>query len=298
MNNPVKIPGWPEAFTPQMPGFGGKSDDAAPANPFMGSLDFMKNLWGSLPSGAPGFVVPTFDLADLDKRIKDLKAVQSWLNVNANMLNATIQGLEVQRNTIAAIQAIGGTMGNNAAEFFKSASTTPAASAETAKTQAEPDWGSIAPGWPNTAANGGTRTESGKKDAAAEPSAVPVGARRKSSSAESADASTSLQATPATAWLGFMQEQFAKIASAAVAPVVAPVMAPVVAPGAAATSDAGVNGSARASRPTGSRAARKTGGSSMVTSTAPPAVAANADIRSESAAVGRKAVPKIKKSGK
>lgn len=292
MTNPIKIPGWPEAFTPKMPGFGGQTDGAAGVNPFMGGLDFMKNLWGSLPSGAPGFVVPTFDLEDLDKRIKDLKAVQSWLNVNASMLNATIQGLEVQRNTIAAIQAISGTMGNNAAEFFKPAATSPAPVAETPKTKPpEPDWSSIAPGWPNTVANASAESEPYKKAAEPESPAGPAEARRKSSSAEASEAGAPLQPMPATAWLGFMQDQFAKIASAAVAPVVAP--------GAAATPDAGASGTARPAASAGSKAAMKTGGSSMATSTAPKGSGAAAhDAKPQAPAAGRKAAPKGKKPAK
>ena len=70
-------------------------------------MEFMKNIWGQMPSGVPGFVVPTIDLEELDKRIADLKAVEGWLELNANMLKATIQGLEVQRNTVAALQVMG-----------------------------------------------------------------------------------------------------------------------------------------------------------------------------------------------
>lgn len=296
MTNPIKIPGWPEAFTPQMPGFGGQTDGAAGANPFMGSLDFMKNLWGSLPSGAPGFVVPTFDLEDLDKRIKDLKAVQSWLNVNASMLNATIQGLEVQRNTIAAIQAIGGTMGNNAAEFFKPAAASSPTAAETPKAKpAEPDWSSIAPGWPNTVANAGAEPEPEKK--AAEPASPANSAEgsSKASGAGSAEGSAPLQPMPATAWLGFMQDQFAKIASAAVAPVVAQVGTPVT----GATPDSGTKGTPRRSASASSKAAMKTGGGSMATSTAPKGSGvAGGDAKSHAPVAGRKAAPKEKKSGK
>lgn len=297
MTNPIKIPGWPEAFTPQMPGFGGQADSTAAANPFMGSLDFMKNLWGSLPSGAPGFVVPTFDLEDLDKRIKDLKAVQSWLNVNASMLNATIQGLEVQRNTIAALQAIGGTMGSNAAEFFKPAAASSGAAAETPKAKpVEPDWSSIAPGWPNTVANANAEPELDKKAAAPASSASPADpaeASRKSSGTGSAEGDARLQPMPATAWLGFMQDQFAKLASAAVAPVVAP-----ASPGAAVKPDVGAKGAARTSPLAGRKAAMKTGGSSMATSTAPKGSgAAVNDAKSQVPTAGRKAAPKGNKPG-
>jgi hypothetical protein len=74
-------------------------------------FDFVKKIWGSLP--IPSVMNPTTDLAELDKRISDLKAVEQWLNVNLSMLRATIQGLEVQRGTIATIKSFGSNLGLN-----------------------------------------------------------------------------------------------------------------------------------------------------------------------------------------
>ncbi len=68
-------------------------------------LNFMRNLWGNMGFTLPGMVAPTFDLDELDKRIKDMKAVEGWLRMNLSMLQMTIQGLEMQRNTLAAMQA-------------------------------------------------------------------------------------------------------------------------------------------------------------------------------------------------
>ncbi len=54
----------------------------------------------------PGLVTPTLDTDELEKRIADLKAVEGWLKTNLNMLQMTIQGLEMQRATLSALQAI------------------------------------------------------------------------------------------------------------------------------------------------------------------------------------------------
>lgn len=85
---------------PNVPGAGAMSD----------SLEFVKNLWGSM--GVPGMSMPSLaapamSIDDLDKKIADLKAVESWLNVNGAMLRATIQGLEVQRGTLATLKSMG-----------------------------------------------------------------------------------------------------------------------------------------------------------------------------------------------
>jgi hypothetical protein len=100
---------------------------AGSAFPFAGnlleSLEMMGKAWGAGLAQMPGFstpasmaqaipsmMVPTLDVNELDKRITDLRAVEQWLALNANMLRASIQALEVQRNTIATLQTLGATM--------------------------------------------------------------------------------------------------------------------------------------------------------------------------------------------
>ena len=70
-------------------------------------LNFMRNLWGNMGFTLPGMVAPTFDLDELDKRIKDMKAVEGWLRMNLSMLQMTIQGLEMQCVTLNAVRAMG-----------------------------------------------------------------------------------------------------------------------------------------------------------------------------------------------
>ena len=78
--------------------------DNKPFNPF----EFLTTPWGNLPIGSPISAAQGFnpgDLRELDKRIAELKAVEQWLSLNSNLLKTTIQGLEVQRGTLAAIQS-------------------------------------------------------------------------------------------------------------------------------------------------------------------------------------------------
>jgi hypothetical protein len=85
---------------PPAPGIPGMSD----------TLEFVKNLWGSMnvPGvSIPGMAAPALTTEELDKKISDLKAVEAWLNLNGTMLRGTIQTLEVQRGTIAALQSMG-----------------------------------------------------------------------------------------------------------------------------------------------------------------------------------------------
>jgi hypothetical protein len=77
------------------------------------SLEFVKNLWGSMNvpgMGMPGMTGAPLSTDDLDKKIADLKAVESWLNLNTTMLRGTIQALEVQRGTLATLKTMSANM--------------------------------------------------------------------------------------------------------------------------------------------------------------------------------------------
>ena len=100
-------------------------------NPMGDSLELMKKMWGfaglpgipALPSAGnlasmasripqqlPNMFAPTLDVNELEKRIADLRAVEQWLELNGNILRTTIQSLEVQRATIATLKGITGAM--------------------------------------------------------------------------------------------------------------------------------------------------------------------------------------------
>ncbi len=94
---------------------------------FNQSLEMFKTMWGQNGAGAPGAsfmpdlsggmsgfngAMATFDIAELDKRNKDLKSVASSLRMNLNVLKSTIQTLEVQRATLMAIKSFSEAMAN------------------------------------------------------------------------------------------------------------------------------------------------------------------------------------------
>lgn len=70
-------------------------------------LAFIKGMWSSMGVTLPGMMVPTMDPDELEKRIKDLRAVEGWLRMNLNMLSASINTLEVQRATLTTLKAFG-----------------------------------------------------------------------------------------------------------------------------------------------------------------------------------------------
>jgi hypothetical protein len=49
--------------------------------------------------------VPTLDPKEVEKRIAELRSVESWLQVNLNMVQFAVQGLELQRSALLAMGA-------------------------------------------------------------------------------------------------------------------------------------------------------------------------------------------------
>lgn len=91
------------------------------------TLEFVRNFWGSMK--VPGMTMPSMSPDDLNKQIADLKAVESWLQMNMNMLRGTIQTLEVQSATLTALQSM--------SESFAKATSPSAADPKAAKPESK-----------------------------------------------------------------------------------------------------------------------------------------------------------------
>jgi peptidoglycan hydrolase CwlO-like protein len=97
------------------------------SDPLPDPFEFMKALWNPMGLPMPGMVVPTLDMNAVEKKIADLKSVENWLNLNLNMLRLSIQGLEMQRNTLAAMKAMQPRAADAAGQAAKSPFPDPAA---------------------------------------------------------------------------------------------------------------------------------------------------------------------------
>ncbi|WP_066734828.1 PhaM family polyhydroxyalkanoate granule multifunctional regulatory protein [Cupriavidus sp. D384] len=187
---------------------------------FSNSFEFLRKLWATgsgMPSGLmPGLgaMTPPMDLDEVDKRIHDLKAVESWLQLNTNLLRTTIQGLEVQRATLVALQTFGNALSpeamQNAMENVARAANAPSAhppqhhqpfgaSQTVSEAQAdaendEPDDDDAPPDGTEAAA----QADGGADAAAAQPGAAPLPPN-------------------ASLWWNLLQQQFSQIASSAAA---------------------------------------------------------------------------------
>ncbi|AZP14541.1 hypothetical protein EJN92_11820 [Undibacterium parvum] len=166
-------------------------------------LNFVKNLWGGMH--VPGMVTPTVSIDELDKKITDLKTVESWLNVNMTMLKGSIQALEVQRATISTLKA----MGESFAEQMNQAKSGAAAASSDTKTSNQT--------WPMHAASAAPKAAAPEAPAASKPEASKPEAPKSSASAAASKPATEASSNsgfgnPATMW-NLLQDQFKQAVS-------------------------------------------------------------------------------------
>ncbi|KQR79564.1 hypothetical protein ASG35_06615 [Burkholderia sp. Leaf177] len=115
--------------------------------------DMMEKMWDMMkmnpfaavvsPGGSPSLsmmsdmLAPLTNVEELDKRIKDMRAVEQWLKLNLNMLQSAIQALEVQRATLATLRAFGA-YAQSSVDSAKNAGAANAASASAGAWPAPP----------------------------------------------------------------------------------------------------------------------------------------------------------------
>ena len=162
-------------------------------------MDSMQKAWG-FNSTTP--MTPTLDIDEIDRRLQDLNTISQWLSLNQNMLQSTIQTLQVQRATLAAIQSFGSAAESKGdAESVSPMDVMQAFTKMFAPAQGSPKAGADASGSteskPSTGAAGTTAAGAGMGDSGATPSAGPAAA-----------------ADPQQ-WWAMLQNQFAQVTSAA-----------------------------------------------------------------------------------
>jgi hypothetical protein len=183
---------------PNMPGIGSMTD----------TLDFMKNMWSSMGMpgmnapgmSMPGMVMPSLSVEEINKKITDLKAVESWLALNMTMLRSSIQALEVQAATISTLQS----MGESFSATMKSATKEAPAARETPAHQSAP----------SSSPHG---ADASSASAASNGQEKPQSAPQPTSKDQSDAASLTAPLVNAAAWWNVLQDQFKQAVSNAMA---------------------------------------------------------------------------------
>lgn len=164
-------------------------------NPLLRSMDMMAQAWKNMAAGGSAdmgsAVMGQLDPDELERRIRDMRAVESWLQLNLSMLSASIQGLEIQRSTLTTLHNLAKTTGQaNPFDAFMAMNPLAGVASHTepspsAQQKAEPQASAASPSFQDTAA----------------------------SAQQAADAMAEAGAT-AQGWWNMLQQQFESLAAA------------------------------------------------------------------------------------
>jgi hypothetical protein len=68
-------------------------------------IEFMQKMWNPLSFPIPGMFTPTVNVEEIDKKISELKTVETWLTMNLGFVQMTIKTLQMQK---AALESLAG----------------------------------------------------------------------------------------------------------------------------------------------------------------------------------------------
>jgi hypothetical protein len=257
-----------------LPGMGQGSADTA-GNPLLASMEMMRQAWAGL-AGPGGLaqslpMTPPMNLPDLERRIAELRSVESWLRMNLSMLSSTIQGMEVQRSTIATLRSFVDTLGSQARDPAAWGDASPlevvlglkpapraGGAGQSDSSRAHPS-GGAEPGAParqdaaqdRTATSAEARNEPPQGDPGRTARPNTEGDARRDAAGEgagSADAISQAAQSASEAWWGMLQQQFNQLAAATAATMPGGGKPPHGGPAAGGSPPGGTSGSAGKAR--------------------------------------------------
>ena len=68
-------------------------------------FEFMQKMWNPLAFPMPGMIAPTVNVDEIEKKIAELKAVETWLTMNVGFVQMTVKTLEMQKAALESLTA-------------------------------------------------------------------------------------------------------------------------------------------------------------------------------------------------
>jgi hypothetical protein len=70
-------------------------------------FEFMQKMWNPASFPLPGMITPTVNVEEIEKKIAELKAVETWLTINTGFVQMTIKTLQMQKSALESLRAAG-----------------------------------------------------------------------------------------------------------------------------------------------------------------------------------------------
>ena len=68
-------------------------------------LEYMQKMWNPMSFPMPGMGMPTVNSGEVEKRIAELKAVETWLTMQVGFVQMTVKTLEMQKAALESLAA-------------------------------------------------------------------------------------------------------------------------------------------------------------------------------------------------
>jgi hypothetical protein len=66
-------------------------------------LEFMQKMWNPMGFPLPGMVAPTINVEEIERKLTELRSVETWLKMNQAFLQMTIKTLEMQKSALETL---------------------------------------------------------------------------------------------------------------------------------------------------------------------------------------------------
>jgi hypothetical protein len=76
-------------------------------------FEFFQKMWNPTSFPLPGMFTPTLSVEEIEKKMAELTAVESWLKMNLTFLQMTIKTLEMQKSALQTLQEAGQEKGSH-----------------------------------------------------------------------------------------------------------------------------------------------------------------------------------------
>jgi len=68
-------------------------------------FEFMQKMWNPMSFPIPGMGMPTVNVEEIERKIAELKTVETWLTMNVGFVQVTIKTLEMQKAALESLTA-------------------------------------------------------------------------------------------------------------------------------------------------------------------------------------------------
>jgi hypothetical protein len=69
-------------------------------------LEYLQKMWNPMSFPMPGMGMPTVNVGEIEKKIAELKAVETWLTIQVGFVQMTVKTLEMQMAALESLAAI------------------------------------------------------------------------------------------------------------------------------------------------------------------------------------------------